>query len=71
MFADPCSREMEKSWKIPFLFMYAKSIETNSSKRNFLWGFPGGPVVKTLPSNAGGATSIFGQGIKVPWLKIF
>lgn len=46
--------------------MYAKSIETNSSKRNFLWGFPGGPVVKTLPSNAGGATSIFGQGIKVP-----
>ena len=28
--------------------------------------FPGGPVVKTLPSNAGGASSIPGQGDKIP-----
>ena len=28
--------------------------------------FPGSPVVKTLPSNAGGANSIPDQGIKVP-----
>ena len=28
--------------------------------------FPGGPVVKTLPSNAGGAGSIPGQGAKIP-----
>ena len=28
--------------------------------------FPGGPVVKTLPSNAGGAGSIPGQGAKLP-----
>ena len=28
--------------------------------------FPGGPVVKTLPSNAGGAGSIPGWGAKVP-----
>ena len=28
--------------------------------------FPGGPVVETLPSNAGGAGSIPAQGAKVP-----
>ena len=28
--------------------------------------FPGGPVVKTLPSKAGGAGSILGQGTKIP-----
>ena len=27
--------------------------------------FPGGPVVKTLPSNAGGAGSIPGWGTKI------
>lgn len=66
MFADPCSREMEKSWKTPFLFMYVKSIETNSSKLKLLWDFPSGAEVKTPSSNTGGASSIFGQGIKVP-----
>ena len=30
------------------------------------WGFPGGLVVKTSPSNAGGAGSIPGQGVKIP-----
>ena len=28
--------------------------------------FPGGPGVKTLPSNAGGAGSIPGWGVKIP-----
>ena len=28
--------------------------------------FPGDPVVKTSPSNAGGAGSIPGQGVKIP-----
>ena len=28
--------------------------------------FPGGPVVKSSPSNAGGAGSIPGQGEKIP-----
>ena len=28
--------------------------------------FPGGPVIKTSPSNAGGAGSIPGQGAKIP-----
>ena len=27
--------------------------------------FPGGPVVKTLPSNAGGVGSVPGQGAKI------
>ena len=31
-----------------------------------LWDFPGGPVVKTLPSNAGGAGLIPGWGAKIP-----
>ena len=28
--------------------------------------FPGGPVVKTLPSNAGGMDSILDQGAEIP-----
>ena len=28
--------------------------------------FSSGPVVKTLPSNAGGVDSIPGQGVKIP-----
>ena len=31
-----------------------------------MWDFPGSPVVKSLPSNAGGAGSIPGQGPKIP-----
>ena len=27
---------------------------------------PGGPMIKTLPSNAGSAGSILGQGAKIP-----
>ena len=30
------------------------------------WDFPGGPVVKNLPYNAGDAGSIPGQGTKIP-----
>ena len=30
------------------------------------WDFPGGPVVKTSPSNAEGAGSIPGWGAKIP-----
>ena len=34
--------------------------------KNGYWDFPGGPVVTTSPSNAGGAGSIAGQGAKIP-----
>ena len=30
------------------------------------WDFPGGPVVKNLPSNAGNTSSIPDWGIKIP-----
>ena len=30
------------------------------------WDFPGSPVVKTSPSNAGGAGLIPGRGAKIP-----
>ena len=35
-------------------------------KNCHLWDFPGSPVVKSLPSNAGGAGSISGQEAKIP-----
>ena len=34
-------------------------------KRQSGWDFPGGPVVKNLPYNAGDAGSIPGQGTKI------
>ena len=35
-------------------------------KNNNTRDFPGSPVVKTSPANAGGAGSIPGQGAKIP-----
>ena len=35
-------------------------------KKCMLWDFPGGPVVKNPPSNAGDAGSIPGRGTKIP-----
>ena len=35
-------------------------------RKEWTWDFPGGPVVKTLPSTAGGAGSIPGWGTKIP-----
>ena len=37
-----------------------------STKNNRSWDFPGGPVVKNPPSNAGDMGSIAGQGTKIP-----
>ena len=34
--------------------------------KSTFWDFPGGPVVKTLSSNAGSAGSIPGRGAKIP-----
>ena len=33
------------------------------------WGFPGGSVIKTLPSNTGGEGSIPGQRPKLPHVQ--
>ena len=35
-------------------------------KKSKHWNFPGGPVVKNQPSNAGDLGSIPGQGTKIP-----
>ena len=35
-------------------------------KKMVVGDFPGGPVVKTLPSNAGDTSLIPGQGAKIP-----
>ena len=40
-------------------------ISLNAIKKLF-WDFPGGPLVKNLPSNAGDAGSIPGRGTKIP-----
>ena len=37
-----------------------------SDKRNFYRDFPGSPVVKTSPSNAGVAGLILGRKAKIP-----
>ena len=38
-----------------------------SSIRIITWDFPGGPVVKNLPSDAGDKGSIPSQGTKIPY----
>ena len=38
----------------------------NETLKKMDWDFPGGPVVKTLPSNAGGMGPIPGWGTKIP-----
>ena len=45
------------------LLLVVKS-ETETRKRGDCWDFPGGPVVKTLPFNAGGLGSIPGWGTR-------
>ena len=40
--------------------------ELQIQERVRLWDFPGSPVVKILPSNAGGAGSTLSQGAKIP-----
>ena len=42
------------------------SFNSHLSRSSQGWEFPGGPVVKTSPSNAGGAGSIPGWGTKIP-----
>ena len=46
-------------------YTYKDKIDFKS-KTVTRWDFPGGPVVKTLPSSAGGEGSITGQGAKIP-----
>ena len=50
----------------------AEVLETKPSHESIFRDFPGGPVVRTSHSNAGGVGSILGWGAKIPhalWLK--
>ena len=54
------------------MILYVNYIECSFSLRRIKLktcitrDFPAGPMVKTSPSNAGGAGSIPGQGAKIP-----
>ena len=58
----------------PVLFSRDSSCQTHLAfhQTNACWDFPGGPVVKILPSNAEDAGSVPGQEAKIPhtsWAK--
>ena len=38
----------------------------NTNSKRYVWDFPGGPVVKNPPSNAGDMGLIPGRGTKIP-----
>ena len=44
----------------------AKKKRKKKQRRGGTWDFPGGPVVKNPPSNAGDTGSIPGWGTKIP-----
>ena len=54
------------TWEIPTKTQWSQI----NDKINFK-GFPGGPVVKNLPFNAGGTCSILGQGTKILYIVGF
>ena len=49
----------------------AMGKKINQSRKADLRGFPGGPVVKSLPANAGDMGLIPGQGrFQMPWEQL-
>ena len=46
--------------------LYHQGSPSKAFSKGTVRGFPGGPVVKALPSNAKGIGSISGQGAKIP-----
>ena len=48
------------------MYLSITGKENGNLKMSWPRDFPGGPVVKTLPSNAGGAGLIPGWGAKIP-----
>ena len=64
---------MEKVWETPKLtvtqesrFTYDKTKNKAEQQNCTAGNFPGGPVVKNPPSNAGDAGSISSRGTKIP-----
>ena len=58
-----------KSWTWLKWLSTELSWRRNSASRLQNWDFPGGPVVKNLPSNAGDMGSIPGGGTNIPHAK--
>ena len=48
------------------MLSYKRDSTVTFNQRGMFRHFPGGPVVKTSPSNTGGAGSIPGWGAKIP-----
>ena len=42
-----------------------RQLRESPRKAQFIWNFPGGPVVRNPPSNAGDVGSIPSQGTKI------
>ena len=57
---------LSKFKKIEIISSIFSNHTTMRLEINYKRDFPGGPVVKNLPSNAGDAGSIPGQGTKIP-----
>ena len=53
-------KEMDVQW------VWSLEFEGECEKMKSRRGFPGGPVVKALPSNAGGAGWFPGWGARIP-----
>ena len=51
---------------MPILHLRDLHSQHNPYQNSNGWDFPGGPVVKNPPSNAGDLRSIRGQGTKIP-----
>ena len=49
-----------------FIFDLKNQTLNGGIKKEQEWDFPGGPMVKNPPSNAGDAGSIPGRGTKIP-----
>ena len=47
--------------------MSTEAFPKEGSKKHHSWDFPGGPVVKNLPSNRRDSDSTLGQGTKIPY----
>ena len=45
---------------------WTTQMKWKNSQKCAIWDFPGGPVVKNLPSNAGDTSWIPGQGTVIP-----
>ena len=63
----PTIRRRMLGWLYEFILISDKiNFKTKSIIRNKVRDFPGGPVVKNPPSNAGDTGWITGQGTKIP-----